>query len=166
MWPSPERALVVDSSLAMDFDRAAAAFERTVRRRSGGVEVAAPLGRSASLRHEVALTLGPPVRSAGRSRVSSEVRWWPVGHRILVPGFRGTLEVVEGNGPSDVRLRLAGTYRVPLGPLGLAFDGVVGRRIARRSLTELLAAWRSELTAAAVDVTVGPPPYAEPLRED
>lgn len=60
------------------------------------------------------------------------------------PHFKGTLTVSdEAAGWS--RLDLDGEYTPPLGPVGAAFDAVLGGRIAVRTAQELLERLKSEL---------------------
>ena len=69
------------------------------------------------------------------------VAWQATGRERLFPTFDGELEASEAD--DGTRLRLHGTYTVPLGVIGRFGDGVVGWRLARRSLDALLAAART-----------------------
>jgi len=61
---------------------------------------------------------------------------WRAGTRVF-PQFHGTLrlriETVD-----STRLTLEGAYRPPLGLAGRAFDLLIGRRIARATMTDLI----------------------------
>ena len=54
------------------------------------------------------------------------------------PTFAGTLSVAE-DAAGWSRIEIDGTYSPPLGIAGMAFDAVVGHRIAQATATELLA---------------------------
>lgn len=71
----------------------------------------------------------------GRSHDSLEVHW--VAQTRLFPDFHGTLRFrIES--VDETRLTLEGTYHPPLATFGRIFDAVIGRRIARASLRDLL----------------------------
>lgn len=65
------------------------------------------------------------------------VSWTPEAHEKLLPSFRGRL-VLVAESLSSTRLSIHGTYTVPLGAVGRFGDSLVGRRIARASITELV----------------------------
>lgn len=50
--------------------------------------------------------------------------------------FTGDLSIADGDDDGLVYLALTGRYEPPLGPLGAAFDAVIGRRIAERCATQ------------------------------
>jgi hypothetical protein len=62
---------------------------------------------------------------------------WRAGTRLF-PQFHGTLrlriETVE-----STRLTFEGAYRVPFGAAGALFDTVIGQRLARSTMADLLA---------------------------
>jgi hypothetical protein len=66
-------------------------------------------------------------------------------------------------------LSVAGVYTVPLGPVGRFGDGLIGRRLARQSLTAFLedAAGRIEadIHRRTTSETWRPSPYRVALRE-
>jgi len=70
-------------------------------------------------------------------RVVVPVSWHATGNDHLFPTFLGELSAEPSAG--GTRLRLAGTYTVPLGLLGRFGDGVVGRRLAAESIRAFLA---------------------------
>lgn len=95
------------------------------------------------------------------------VSWRPTGHARALPSFDGRL--VVGDEGAGSRLRLAGSYHVPLGVAGWLIDVLVGRRIARRSLTGFLAGVAERLDAAVDERnragSLRPAPFVEDLRE-
>lgn len=143
-------------------------------------DVAAPARRDRQFRSELGIDL--PTGGAIRKAVDIEVgplesangtatmrlSWRASGHDRLFPVFDGHLEIrPEGDGAT--RLRVHGTYTVPLGPVGRFGDGLVGRRIARQSFESFL-----EDTAGRLDAEVHrrsataawqARPYAVDIRE-
>lgn len=63
------------------------------------------------------------------------IAWKPL-HAWIFPRFHGALTVRPKN--RGVWLRLEGSYEPPFGMAGRVFDAVVGRRIAKRTLSRLL----------------------------
>jgi hypothetical protein len=61
----------------------------------------------------------------------------------MMPTFTGQLEASRAR--PGTRVRLNGTYTVPLGVIGRFGDGVLGRRLARRSLDTLVERLASRL---------------------
>lgn len=72
---------------------------------------------------------------AGRAHDAFEV-CWTAGTRFF-PDFRGTLRLRIAS-IEETRLTLEGEYHPPLGPAGAVFDAVLGRRIARATMGDLL----------------------------
>lgn len=98
------------------------------------VEMTVQLGAGSSAVQTVVLELGPPTRSP--DAMVFALTWRPAGHTHLLPAFRGALEVApEG---LHTRLSLHGTYRPPLGPVGAFGDGLIGHRVARRTISAFL----------------------------
>jgi len=62
--------------------------------------------------------------------------WRATGRERLFPRFMGHLAVSDDGGATA--LSLEGTYTVPLGLMRRFGDGVGGRRLARRSLAEMV----------------------------
>jgi hypothetical protein len=89
----------------------------------------------AMLERRVAVTFGLHVDVTEPGRPHDEIRLrWTAGTPLL-PDFRGTLRFrIAGQG-TDVLV--AGTYRVPFGPLGRIFDDIIGHRIAEASVGDL-----------------------------
>jgi hypothetical protein len=88
-----------------------------------------------SFQHRVALTFGLHLDMVERGRVHDEIRFhWTSGSRLL-PDFAGTVRFrIEGRG---TRIAIEGGYAAPLGIAGRIIDLVLGRRIARASVTDL-----------------------------
>ncbi|HEX3464347.1 MAG TPA: hypothetical protein VHS78_09905 [Candidatus Elarobacter sp.] len=61
---------------------------------------------------------------------------WSAGTRLF-PDFHGTLRLRIAS-VDETLLTLEGEYRPPLGPFGTLFDVLVGRRIARSTMRELV----------------------------
>jgi hypothetical protein len=68
------------------------------------------------------------------------------------PTFSGDLAIESGDDYNSFYLALNGTYEPPLGPLGAAFDAVVGHRIAVTSARNLLAMIADSIEADFVNV--------------
>ena len=95
------------------------------------------------LHHDVIVTLDEP--EVGDA-LSVPVSWHPVDHARLFPSFLGALEAEPS--VAGTRLRLAGSYSVPLGVVGQFGDGLIGRRLAQQSLQSLLEGVATRITAA------------------
>ncbi|MDB5073528.1 MAG: hypothetical protein JWM87_4639 [Candidatus Eremiobacteraeota bacterium] len=118
---------------AEDFFRQAAArgAEVGVRLR----DVVPTLG--GRLRQPVQLVSGrrPDEAESGRAHDELEI-CWTAGTRFF-PDFRGTLRLRIAS-VDETRLTLEGTYHPPFGAAGLVFDRLIGRRIARATMRDLL----------------------------
>lgn len=114
------------------------------------------------LHHDVVVTLDEPELGAGG--VSVPVSWHPVDHARLFPSFLGALEAEAS--VAGTRLRLIGSYSVPLGVVGQFGDGLVGRRLAQQSLQSLLASVAARIAAAlAVEPPAAPVAVVEQPSE-
>jgi uncharacterized membrane protein len=71
----------------------------------------------------------------GRAHDALEIDW-TAGTRFF-PDFRGALRLRIAS-VEETRLTLEGWYRPPFGPFGAVFDVLVGRRIARATMRDLL----------------------------
>ena len=112
------------------FGDTATTHEHQSRRTVLGVD----LRSGASVHQEVLVHLGV-VRTTGAGLVLP-MAWEARGRRRLFPTFAGALEASDAD--DGTRLGLHGTYTVPLGTVGRVANGVVGWRLARRSLDALL----------------------------
>ena len=90
--------------------------------------------------------------------------WEAVSHRALLPRFDGVLRTTP-SGCGDTTVALCGRYTVPLGPVGRFGDGVLGHRLARRSLDALVEEIAGRLVLALDDQCWRPPPYPIALQE-
>lgn len=95
-----------------------------------------------------------------------DLTWRPTGHTHVLPVFRGALEVMPDRLHTELALR--GTYHPPLGPVGAFGDGVVGHRVARRTVETFLASVGGRIDAE-VDRRMAegfrPAPYPPDLRD-
>jgi hypothetical protein len=117
-------------------------------------ELSVDLGAGASVHQKVTLHEGVPRPTV--TGLVLPVTWQATGRDRLLPTFSGALQVSERS--RETGLRLDGTYTVPLGAVGRFGNGVVGRRLARRSLNTLveLLASRLESEVARRDSLGGP----------
>lgn len=128
--------------------------------------VGAPVGAGAVVQQVVSIEFGTVTVDEAAAHVP--ISWHPVAHERVLPDFDGVL-AIEPDVSGNTRLALRGSYQVPLGPVGRFGDSVVGRRVARRSLSDLLEEMAGRLDRA-VDrrgeaAVRGPAPYAVDLRE-
>jgi hypothetical protein len=77
----------------------------------------------------------PDEAESGRAHDQLEISW-TAGTRFF-PDFRGTLQLRIAS-VEETRLTLEGTYRPPFGAAGRVFDALLGRRIARATMRDLL----------------------------
>lgn len=173
-----ERGIEATTSVRATFDRATKALRshpiavltsrpatpeerKTMRFRSS---IAASIGDDFTVNHEVDVTLGRP--STG-STMTLPVAWKPASHVSVLPSFIGELQAVDTS--AGTTLRLHGRYTVPLGFVGRFGDSVLGRRLARQSVNELLARIARNLDRTVDDRTRSavhrPAPYNVDLRE-
>ena len=141
-------------------DRPAPPDEGGHLRTSLGVELAATAFRQA-----VDVELGPLHLTDGEA--SLPLRWRASGRDRLFPVFEGRLGATPDG--AGTLLSVAGVYTVPLGPVGRFGDGLIGRRLARQSLTDFLEGAARRLDAAVHDRTASvswrPSAYPVALRE-
>ena len=112
--------------------------------RVASMDLGVTLGAGASVHQAVALRVAPP--RALENGLILPLSWRASGHDRLLPTFEGELEISKRR--SLTRLRLAGAYTVPLGLVGRVGDGVLGWRIARRSIDALVERISLRLEAA------------------
>lgn len=92
------------------------------------------LGGGASIHQEVVMQFGAARSTA--TRVTVPVVWRATGRERWFATFTGEVALSETR--RETRLRLNGTYTVPLGVVGRVGDVVLGRRLAHQSLEALL----------------------------
>lgn len=114
-------------------------------------ELAVGLGGGAEVHQQVTVQLGA-TRSVG-SDLLVPLMWQPRGRQRWLPSFRGALCASPDR--RGTRLRMQGTYTVPLGVVGRLGDDVIGHRLARRSLGDLVDEFGRRV-ASEVRRTVGP----------
>ena len=109
---------------------------------AGGVELHVPLRdiaptRGGHLRRHVRLVAAriPDEHERGRIHDALEIDW-AAGTRFF-PDFHGALRLRIAS-VEETRLTLDGTYQPPFGAFGAVFDQLIGRRIARATLHDLL----------------------------
>jgi hypothetical protein len=107
-----------------------------------GVELRVPLRdlaptRGGHLRRPVRLVAErmPDEHELGRAHDALEIDW-TAGTRFF-PDFHGALRLRIAS-VDETQLTLEGCYEPPFGLLGLLFDRVAGRRIARATMRDLL----------------------------
>lgn len=97
------------------------------------------------------------------------LHWRASGRDRLFPVFDGRLEARPDAAGTGTVLSVIGVYTVPLGPVGRFGDGLIGRRLARQSLTAFLedAAGRieSDVHRRTTSEVWRPSPYSVALRE-
>ncbi len=98
-------------------------------------------------------------------RVDVALRWQPSGGASLLPPFVGSIGAAPAN-EGGTELVLDGSYHVPLGPLGRFGDGVVGKRIARSSIDDLLQRITNRLEELTLESRVRPPQTSKPHPPD
>jgi hypothetical protein len=109
---------------------------------AGGVELHVPLRdiaptRGGHLRRRVRLVAEriPDEHEPGRAHDAMEIDW--VAGTRFFPDFHGALRL-RIDSVETTRLSLEGTYQPPFGAFGRVFDLLVGRRIARATMHDLL----------------------------
>lgn len=142
-------------------DDPAAAFEpeRTgADRRSGPftVPLSVDLGGGTVLTQRVVVELGPVEH--GDNALTVPIGWRPAGHKRVFPTFAGHLSIADHDG--EVTVTVEGTYQVPLGVIGAFGEGVLGRRVARSTVSALAGTIADRLSAACAAAAPGwiPPP--------
>ncbi|MEO8423741.1 MAG: hypothetical protein ABI595_07480 [Actinomycetota bacterium] len=84
---------------------------------------------------QVALELGPPVHTAGKTVLP--MRWTPTGATGLFPALEADLEVAP-LASDRTQLAMSARYVPPLGPIGHAIDRAILYRIAEATLKDFL----------------------------
>jgi hypothetical protein len=134
--------VVVESVVRCPFSVAHDYAEDFFARAERGIEFHVPLRdiaptRGGRLRRPVQLVAQrvPDEHEPGRAHDAMEIDW-TAGTRFF-PDFHGALRLrIES--VDHTRLTLEGTYQPPFGAFGRVFDLLLGRRIARATMRELL----------------------------
>ena len=132
----------VSREAAVPFSEAESYADAFFRRAERGIEVHVPLRDvvprlTGKLKKPVQMVFARHTDDLEQGRLHDAmlVEWEAVGTRLF-PQFHGTLRLrIAGEG---TYLTLEGAYRPPLGGAGQIFDRVIGRRIARATMRELL----------------------------
>lgn len=124
------------------------------------------LGAGGGIRQAVVIDVGHLRTEGEETRLP--LRWQAAGRDRLFPVFDGHLHA-RAAGPATTLLLVRGTYEVPLGAVGRFGDGLIGRRLARQSLTsfveELAARLDAEVHRRMASTSWRPAPYPVSLRE-
>jgi hypothetical protein len=89
-----------------------------------------------------------PARQSGGSDVV-DISWEPKGGgHGRYPSFYGTLSFTP-LGAASTLCAIDGAYEPPFGPIGAVVDSIVGRRIARATVEDLLVLLKRELETRA-----------------
>ena len=121
---------------------------------SRGVDLHVPLRDLGRIRRPVRLIAErrPDEDEPGRQHDQLDIDW-SAGTRFF-PDFRGTLRLrIES--VETTRLSLEGCYQPPFGALGLVFDSLAGRRIARATMSDLLQRVGDALEAREAEFLAG-----------
>lgn len=106
-------------------------------------ELAVELHGGASVHQAVLIEAGLPKRD--EKVLTVPLRWTATGREGLFPTFTGDLEAVPTR--AGTRLRLVGTYTLPIGWLGRFGDKKLGHRAAERSLARYVEEVATRLEA-------------------
>lgn len=128
-------------------------------------ELDVEIGEGSTVSQEVEATLG--LLHADDEVVSLPVDWRATHTERLFPVFEG--ELTARRGPDGTELTLTGVYDIPLGPVGRFGDTVLGRRLARQSLSDFVHRIASRLDHEVDRRTrnrpTSPTPYNVDYRE-
>lgn len=117
----------------------------------------------ASAVQDVLVEIGHAVKTPDGSSVFP-LAWVPAAHDKLLPSCHGMIEVGD-DGDEGTRVRIRAAYVPPLGRIGAFGDGLIGHRLARRSVEALVARVADRLVAEWRErrepATVRPAPYPE-----
>lgn len=116
------------------YDSAAATLDHlAAQSRLGTVALSAHVGSSTS-QVSVAIELAVTKRSTKDDSIAFTFK--SRSAEVMFPVFKGTIHALAMS-PSRTNLRMKGNYRVPLGPIGSAFNAAGLDRIAEDSLKDL-----------------------------
>jgi hypothetical protein len=123
-----------------------------------GDEVGVDLRRGPAVRQDVAVQLGGANTTGDRT--SWPLSWEPVGHARTLPAFSGTLEVRDTG--DATALHVSGSYRPPLGLVGIIVDSAIGHRVAEASIEHFASSVARRLDRAAMSTGVRWAPAERP----
>jgi hypothetical protein len=106
--------------------------------------IALNMRSGARLQQDVVVEIGLPVSDEHLTRWP--VSWHPVGHARVLPAFEGELELADT--APGTELTVSGSYRPPLGVVGVIVAGMVGHRVAEASVEGFIAATARRIDAA------------------
>ena len=139
---SPDARVVVERLVRCPFSVAHDYAEDFFAQADRGIELHVPLRdlaptRGGHLRRPVRLVAvrTPDEHEPGRAHDAMEIDW-TAGTRFL-PDFHGALRLRIAS-VDETRLTLEGCYQPPFGAFGQVFDVLIGRRIARATMRDLL----------------------------
>ena len=139
---SPDARVVVESLVRCPFSVAHDYAEDFFAHAERGIELHVPLRdlaptRGGHLRRPVRLVAQrmPDEHEPGRAHDAMEIDW-TAGTRFF-PDFHGALRLRIAS-VDETRLTLEGCYQPPFGAFGKVFDVLIGRRIARATMRDLL----------------------------
>lgn len=143
------RASVDEVARLLAEDPAAVLGRRQPSTAGAPVYVADPeadLGSPSLVHQEVAVRLEEREVPAGGGR-SWHLSCHPAGRNHSMPSLGAILHAVAAG--RGTQLRVAGSYRPPLGPAAAVGDGVLGHRVAHRSVLTFLAGLAGRIDGAA-----------------
>jgi hypothetical protein len=153
------REALIDDPAALFNDTKQAGGQRA---RRFPTDLGVNLGAGASVHQEVMVRLGIP--RATEDGLALPLAWRATGRERWLPTFTGELSVAATR--SGTRLRLSGAYTVPLGAVGKFGHGLVGRRLARRSLDAFVDGVAARLEAAVITRIASVNPRRRPSDVD
>lgn len=142
-WEQVE-PLLHDDPAGLLQEATTSAGERT---RQVSVELRVDVG-SFQVGRDATVELGE-LRQVDAHCVSLPVRWESEDHHGLFPAMEGFLEAAQlANHPPVTQLSFIGTYRPPLGVLGVLGDAGVGHRVAEMAVHHFLMDVAARIEAA------------------
>lgn len=133
-------------------------FERRLGIPPGGageceLALALPLGEGREIARLVKAKT-EKLTDCGNYEARYRIRWdaGRTARGIPTPAFDGTLTIAAGQDYDETTLQIEGGYLPPGGPVGRAFDKLLGRRIAHATMSSLLAGVGEELRRAHAQI--------------
>jgi|GEM_PF-1189670 len=122
------------------------------------LSVASPVRRSgstAAVREEVVVDFAKMVHLKLLTGQTAVV-WRPVHGSGMIPSFSGQLTLSDAESPESCLLSLEGSYTPPLGPVGAAFDAILGHTIASNTAQRLLTSIAQDLENMHRETRISP----------